>query len=75
MRNYDVSTRNNTWRRLFGISHSNTKKMTALVESLHLPDCDGASIDEMKTMSAETQKDFDSSIQYNELFLSGKLWE
>jgi serine/threonine protein kinase len=75
LRNYDVNTRNNTWRRLFGISQTNTKKMTAIVESLHLPYCDGASIDEMKTMSAETQKDFDLSIQYNELFLSGKLWE
>lgn len=75
LRNYDINTRNNTWRRLFGISHSNTNKMTAIVESLHLPYCDGASIDEMETMSAETQKDFDLSIHYNELFISGKLWE
>lgn len=75
LRNYDVNTRNNTWRRLFGISHSNTNKMTAIVESLHLPYCDGASFEEKKKMKAETQKDFDLSIHYNELFLSGELWE
>ena len=75
LRNCDVNTRNNTWRRLFGISHSNTNKMTAIVESLQLPDCDDAGIEEKKKMKAETQKDFDLSIHYNELFISGKLWE